>query len=486
MRLPGRAPLIGAYVSPRGVVAIECRRSSGGFEIGRVFDVPLALKSPGEAADHAVSVLQSAGVVGAHVSVAMRGFGVAHQTLQFPPASDEILGPIIEREVRRLEPHLTDCVVNWLAQPPLDPAGANAPTQRAFLATAAPAETVQALDNALRTAGHHLSHLTALPVAIQRVLDQFDSGTGAIVTIASLPDGGYIGFSLNGGVRLIVEPPLPQDAEHEAAALGEEVELATMFVRQQFRGANIDRIVLVGVKESLVDLKAQLADRMKVPAKQLEAEGLGPAGFVALGAVLDGQAADAQSIGGTSRLRARTRPQSRLEMASYAALLVLALAGLWTIGETARTVMAKSRLRTAQQRVEQDAFGLAPVRATADQRRLVRDAIAAVQVVTADRVGLQETLAGIAAVVRPPARLDSLRLSRDDAGWRATLGGVVESSTNARAVQSVHDLYRELPQRIRLDSLRLDKLTYADESASESAPIVRFQLSFRVARQRGN
>ncbi len=481
MKLSGRAPLIGVYVSPRGVVAIECRRSSGGFEIGRVFDVPLTLKSPGEAADHIVSVLQSAGVVGAHVSVAMRGFGVAHQTLQFPPATDEVLGPIIEREVRRLEPHLTDCVVNWLAQPPLDPTGTNAPAQRAFLATAAPLETVQALENALRAAGHELSHLTALPVAVQRVLDQFDSGTGAIVTIASLPDGGYIGFSLNGGVRLIVEPPLPQDAEHEAAAIGEEVELATMFVRQQFRGAYIDRIVLVGVKESLVDLKVQLADRMKVSAKQLEAEGLSPAGFVALGAVLDGQTADAQSIGGSSRYRARTRQQSRLEMASHAALFVLALAGLWTIGETARTVWAKSQLATAQKRVERDAFGLAPVRATAEQRRLVRGAIAAVRVVTADRVGLQETLAGIAAVVRPPARLDSLRLSRDDAGWRATLGGAVESNTNARAVQSVHDLYRELPQRIPLDSLRLDKLTYADSSAADSAPTVRFQLSFRVA-----
>jgi len=480
MRLPGRAPLLGAYVCPRGVFAIEVRRAAGGVEVERTFDVPFVLKTPGEASEHLVSVLQSAGIEGANVSVALRGFGVAHQTLQLPAASDDVLAPIIEREVRRLEPHLTDCVVNWMPLPALDTAGSNAPAQRAFFATAAPSQTVQAFDNALRAAGHRLSHLTSLPVTIQRLLDHFDSGTGAIVTIASLPDGAYIGFSLNGGVRLIVEPPLPQDAEYEAAAIGEEVELANMFVRQQFRGANIDRVVLVGGKESLSDLKPQLAERLKVPVKQLEADGLGPVGFVALGAVLDGQSSAPLSLGGVSRHRPRARPQSRLDMAAMAALFILALVGLWTVAETVRTLRAESALKTAQKRVEQDSFGLAPLRATADQRRLVRDAIAAVRVVAGERVALQETLAGIAAVVRPPVRLDSLRLFRGETGWLASLGGSVESITNARAVQSVYDLYRELPQRLQVDSLRLESLTYADSSASDGASVVRFQLSFAV------
>jgi hypothetical protein len=481
-----RATRVGAYVCPRGVFAIECRNAPSGVEVERTFDAPFGLRTPEEAADHLVSVLQSSGIVRASVSITIRGFGVAQHILQLPPASDALLEPVIEREMRRLEPQLGEFALQWMSLPALESGLTGAPgspAQRSILAAAAPNEAGAAFEQALQSAGHRLEHLTTLPIAAHRILEQFDSGTGTIATVLPLPDGAYIAFTLSGGVRLIVDPPLPQDPEHEAAALAEEVDLAAMFVRQQFRGAQIDRVVLIGTRPSLAELKGTVGERLHIPVKQIEAETLSPVAFVALGAVLDAVAPEPQSLAGATRSRAISPALSRLETASLVAVFLMALVGFWTIAETARTVRAGSALRTALHQIEQDDFGLAPIRQTAAQRRLVSHALEAVHLSVADRVEVQAALAGVAAVIRPPARMDSLRLAWLDGAWHAVVVGGIESTSNARAVQTLHDFYRELPQRVPLDSLRLDRLTYldADEASRDAGGGgVRFRLSFAL------
>lgn len=489
MRLP-RVARVGAYVCPRGAFAIACRTTASGAEVDRTFDAPFGLRTAEEAADHLVSVLQSSGIARASVSVAIRGFGVAQHVLQLPPASDALLAPVIEREMRRLEPQLGACALQWMSLPALDnsvTSAPGAPVQRSILATAAPTEVVAAFEQRLQAAGHHLEHLTTLPVAVHRIVEQFDSGTGTIATVLPLPDAAYIGFVVSGGVRLIVDPPLPQDQAHEAAALAEEIDLATMFVRQQFRGANIDRVVLVGTRPSLSELKGTVAERLRIPVKQIEAETLTPVAFVALGAVLDARAVNPQSLGGATRSRALSPAFSRLETAVRVAVFLLALVAFWTIAETVRTVRADRALRSAVRQIEQDDFGFASLRQTATQRRLVSNALEAVRLSAADRVDVQSALAGVAAVLRPPAHLDSLRLAWFDGGWRAVVVGGIESTSNARAVQTLHDFYRELPQRIALDSLRLDRLSYGDaaEALGTEVGSVRFQLSFALPTRAG-
>lgn len=479
MRLLRERPVVGAFVCSRGVTVIECHRTATGMEIHRSLDVTHALRTPTEAAEHLAGALESAGIARALVSVSLRGFGIGHHSLQLPPASDAVLGPIIEREVRRLEPELRDPIVSWTALPPLDTSAGDATPQRSFFAAAAPPETVQVFEQRLAASGHRLAHLTALPAGMQRLLDQFDSGTGTLATVTPLPDGAFIGFSLNGGFRLIVEPPLAPNAHYETAALAEEVDLGAVFVRQQFRGMNLDRVVLVGALESLFDLKPALGERLHVAVKQVEFPGVSPSALAALGAVLDRESPTPLSLGGDSRSRVPSRPATRLELISMVAVVVLGLFGAWTLYETVRAMRAESALVSARRQVAQDSFVLEPIRATADQRRVVQDALAAVHMVAGDRVGLQGMLAGVAAVAHPPVRLDSLRLVRRESAWRAVVGGRVTGLSNARAVQALHDLYREIPQRLTVDSLRLDELTYADDGDGQTGEsVVRFRLSF--------
>jgi hypothetical protein len=474
-------PAVGAFVSSRGVTVIECRRAPAGMEIARSHDVVHGLATAEEAADQLVEALRSAGIANASVSLALRGFGLVHHSLRLPSAPDDVLTPIIERELRRLDPQLRDPVATWVALPEVEESAGDAPPQRSFLAAAVPVATIRAFEQRLKSAGHRLAHLTALPVSMQRLLDQFDSGTGTSATVTPLPDGAFIGFSLNGGFHLVVEPPLAPNAHYETAALAEEADLGAMFVRQQFRGLNLDRVVLFGALESLFDLKAALAERLNIPVKQVEFPGVTPAALAALGAVLDAQSPEPFSLGGRTRYRTPARPASRLELVSMAAVLVLGLVGAWTIYETVRATRAESALVTAQRQVAQDSFGLQPVRTTADQRRVVNDAHEALRLVDQDRLALQRVLSGIAIATNGPVRLDSLRLTRRQAAWMAVVGGRVTGLTNARAVQALHDLYREIPQRLRVDSLRLDELSYADDGDPQTGEsVVRFRIAFEV------
>jgi hypothetical protein len=475
-----RAPLVAAYVCPRGVFAIVGKRSGAGVEIERVIDSPLALESEFAAADHLISVLRTSMIPAANVAISLRGFGVVHHILQMPPAKNDVLSPIIEREVRRLEPELRDSVIGWIPLPSLEADASEAVPQRYVLAAAAPAGAVKTFEQRLRTAGHRVAHITALPVSMQRLIEEFDEDAGTVALVAPLPDGAFMGFSLRGGLRLIVEPPLPRDSELESAALAEELELGAMFVRQQFRGAQLDRIALVGTKESLADAESVLSEKLHVPAKHVGVRGLSPAAFAALGAVLDEQSPKPLSLGGESRQRAEAGVATALQTASIAATFVLALLGAWTVVETVRTRSAAAAVHTARQRIQQDSFGLAPIRATADQRRLIRDAAAAARVVAKDRVALQEALSGIASSVRSPVRLDSLDLVRSDGGWKAVLDGSAGGATSAQALQALYDVYRELPQRLPLDSLHLERLTHTDSGATRGSTLVRFQFSFGV------
>jgi hypothetical protein len=293
-----------------------------------------------------------------------------------------------------------------------------------------------------------------------------------------------MGFALGGALRLVVEPPLPKDAEHESSALAEELELGAMFVRQQFRGAQLDRIALIGSRDGLADAESVLADRLQLPAKQIGVRSLSPAALAALGSMLDSQSARPLSLGGESRGRAAAGPASILRTASVAAVLALVAVGAWTVTETVRAERAGSAVSLTRQRVQQDSFGLVPMRATADQRRLVRDAMAAAQVVARDRVALQEALAGIATAIQPPVQIDSLSLRRIEPGWKASLSGSVEGTSTGQAVQFAYEAYRELPQRAKIDSLNLVQLGYSDSTAVRPGEaVVRFQWSFLVSKR---
>jgi hypothetical protein len=168
-----------------------------------------------------------------------------------------------------------------------------------------------------------------------------------------------------------------------------------------------------------------------------------------------------------------------LESLALAAVIVLFLVGAWTVVQAFRAKRAGDDLQLARRDIEQDSFGLTALRSTAEQRKMTRDAVAAVRYSANDRIRLQAILGEIATTISSPVRLDSVHLARGEHGWKTVLGGSVTAETNARAVQALHELYRELPSRLAADSLKLNQLSYSD-STREGSALIHFQLSFGI------
>ena len=471
---------VGAYVCPRGVSGIEYRVARSGIEVLRSFDGPARIESERQAMEQLFRALADANIKRADIALTLRGFGTVHHVLPMPPARDELLTPLVEREIRRLEPGLDAPTTSWLSLPGDSAEVGDGPPQRQVLAAGAPRHVVETMETAIRNAGHRLTHLTVLPAAMQRLYEEFVGGVEPTALIAPLRDGAFLGFFISRAMRLVVEPPLAPDEQHDAAALAEETELGSVFVRQQFRGAQLSSIVLAAPQGEFADAEAAFTEKLGLPVARISSSDLSSGALMALGGVMDARSTGPLGLG-TAQGKAGPGLGGAIRPASFAALAAAAAVAAFAVyaGFDARS--AASELSAARRRVEQQSSGLSSIRQTADQRKLVRDAVALLQMVEDDRRVLREGLASLADAALAPVRLDSLQFDQGPNGWIASVKGHVEGASHARSVELLNEFYRELPRKVAVQELSLDQLDYADGNSETTEPrAVTFRLSFVV------
>ena len=467
--------IVGAYVSERGLSIIEARRKSSGLEVIRTEEVPGAIGAPTVAVERLVGALQSMGIRRADVVVVVRGFGVAHHILSLPRAADALVTPIAERELRHLEPGLGDAVVGWLPLPD-EATSDEGPSQRQVLAAGAPRDLVEAFQEKLPRSGYRLAHFTVLPAAVQRLGGEFLASDGAAAMVSPLMDGAFLGFFLSGALRLVVEPPMGDEREHDVAALAEETELGAMFVRQQFRGAQLSSVVLaVGDGSLPADAEGTFETRLSVSTRRLEGA-LSAGAFAAMGGVIDASSSAPLALAGARRREAPS-PRSTFERLSWAAVITAIAAGVFAVFFAYQSRQTAKALADARRKIEQQTGGVNAIQQTTDQRQLISDARAAMVFANKERADLQRTLINTAAAVSPSIRMETLSVGLATDGWTVTIRGTIVAETNGRAVQSLNDFYQSLPQRMTIRDLSLDQLGYGAELGMGA---VTFQVSFVV------
>lgn len=466
-------PRVGAYVCPLGVYLVECRVGSAEVEVRNVLPAPASLRDVNEAAAHLLHTLATAGIRRAGVALVLRGFDVGHHVLSLPSATPRVLAPVIEREVRRLEPKLVDPAIGWTPLP-VGPGQSGARPETQILAAAAPRSVVDAFEGQLRAAGHALLHLTAIPAAAQRLHDEFDESDAPGALVVPLPDGAFIGFFVHQAMRLAVEPHLGSNVP-DAVALAEELELGGMFLRQQY-GAAVEHVTIAAPASTLPDADAEVARKVPAAVRRLDVQGLGAAELIALGGILDSRAAHPLSLaglGGTTRVAGT----DAVRIASAVAVAIAVMTAGWTVYEAIQARRSAQELAVVRRRVEQESFGTRPLRETALRRKLMHDANAVVRASNGERLGSARVLAALMNAVPGAIVLDSVHLQRGGDGWAVSMAGSAAAESNARAVQALHEFYRDLPTRVAAEGLALERIRYADSSA---APAVGFQVSFVV------
>jgi len=327
-------------------------------------------------------------------------------------------------------------------------------------------------------AGHTLAHLTDLSVTMHRLADEFVPKSSPAAIVAQLPDGAYIGFSVDGAIRFAVEPPVqPEETLPDAVAISEEAELGMVFVRQQFRGAQVAQASVVASNESFPELESVLGARLDVTITRLPLAGLSPGGVAAFGALLDARSRHPVSVGGRALERRSTRSGSPTQLLAFAMLAIALIVGIWAFGEALSARNTGLALVDVQHRVQRESSQLAPALETAARRKLARDITAASADAHADRMALLRGIASIAGAVPAAVALDSIVLDNAASSWRATLGGTVRGRTSAAAVQSLSAFHTSLSRLAPVESLSLKELSYADTVGQS---VVRFQIAFRV------
>jgi hypothetical protein len=464
--------VVGVYICPRGVFGVECNQRAATLEVIRSFESHGRIESLPDGARLLNRTLAQNDIKRAQLAVAVRGFGAVHHVLAFPPAPEDVLDPVIAREVRRLEQQLPDPVVAWtrLVEAERDQGpGAQSDVLTAALPRAAVTEFVRALD-----AGHTLQHLTVLSSAMHRLAEEFLPPVEPSAIIAQFPDGPFLGYAVEGAIRLAVEPPVnSDDALPDAMAVADEAELGALFVRQQFRGAQISQAIAVASDDTYPAVEEAVSSRLGVIITRLPLAGLTPGGVAAFGALLDARSSNPIAIAGVTAERRALRGTAKVRLVANALLVVATVVGAWAASQALAARGTAKALGNARQRIEQESSSLAPARETADRRRIVRDAVAALREVQSDQAALQRGLVSISAAVPNSISLDSMVLERSAGAWQTTLGGSVVGQTSGAAVQSLGTFYRDLSKLSLVDSVALKQLTYADTTGRS---LVRFEI----------
>lgn len=487
MRL-GLAPRFGALLAPNGLHIVEYRRGRRGLEIRRTHRHDTPATSIAEAAERLADLIRSAGGRGGRVAVALTGFGSCHTILALPPAKPELLRPVITRELLRFFPDLQDPLVEFVA---VGASGDGAGAKQEFLAGAARRETVGVLQGVLADREITLEHVTVLPRVLQRLRDSVAAGPEGVV-LAVLPAAApALGFFHEGGLRLFSEPLMRSgDARRLADVVPEQVERGLLFVRQQFHGATIGRLLLAAEPAEHEALSVLLGGMPGLRVERLGPGGVAPGALLALGAALD-----ARDPAGLNLLPPGLRPPRQAERlsralgAASAAVLALAAVG-WAWTAVRAEARARDSVRELEQQLEERVVPLAAVRPVIDERQAHNLRLAFLAGLQAERMRLQDLLRAVALAAPAAIRLDHLSVARVEADWHVALAGRAEATTSAVAVRAIDRLFRELPRRIPVRDLTLDQLAdatgAADEAGGDTASAgaeivaIAFEISFIV------
>jgi len=346
-----------------------------------------------------------------------------------------------------------------------------------ILSAIAPRYVVESLASTLEAARIQLDHLTVVPQAMWRMYREA-SGSAAPPTAAiMLPGAPVIGVFQGGDVRFIAEPPASQDVDPGAdiQTVIDQVGRARIYLRQHFRGADIERMYVAAEPSEEAHVDSVLNAALGVDVHSL-ASGLGPpAAIAALGGVLNSDPGTEMALYPSAAHVEALQKRKRVRALSTLAMVVC----MFAIGVSALTTFlawqAARELRAERAAADAQMSRISPAMDVIGQRRANLQRVQGLDAQRAERQQLARMLNGIRLAQPPNVGVTSATVTRTETGWRADISGTSIGTTGAQALRGVDSFYRELPMRIPLQELSLDAFDYATGDADVTG---NFKVSF--------
>ncbi len=473
-----------AVVSPHGLHVVEYDRARGGLALHGGIRQSDPGGDAGALAASLADAIESMGGRGGELVLALAGFGTAHHILTLPVADEEILRPIVGRELRRYYPKLDDPVIDFVRGAEVE---GSSPRKQEVLVGAVPRQLGVTLARTLAERKVTLHHVTVLPEVLQTLFDTFDGSPDPAVMVLLMETGLLIGCFHHRALRLFIEPP--QDVHgrplRDPEAVTEQVERANLFLRQQFPTETVSRVLLAAPTGEYDAAESALRAELESDVVRMADA---PAGsLAALGAALDADGPRPLRLL-PPEVRPRTPAERWTRRLATAAAGVLMAAAVWWAGAGMTVARVEAdRARSMEGRVRTELAWLNSVERTLEARRDHETRVTFLSGATDARAGTRRILAAVAAAAPSGIRLDTLRVAREGDGWALRLSGRAEGGTSAEAVRAVDRLYRGIPERLPADELELGDLRDVQEPEQDTtmaagfAPVaIGFHMSFIV------
>jgi hypothetical protein len=492
------ARTFGALVAHDGVCLVEYLAEKTGLRVVGQWASHERSASIDQAAQRLATLVAARGVRRPKIAIAIEQFGVVHHTMTLPSAADEVLRPIVEREMQRLF-GLTDATIAFARGAAADhrdaPRNMSAATPTQIFIAATPRDTIDAIYARLIAAGIDVEIATVVPKTMHSLYEAMGASSETTAVLVCLEGGPHLAFFIDGRLELAIDPPIALEGERPPiAVILDQVERGAVYFRQQFRGATATRLLLAAPAEEYTPLAAALEERLRVRVSPLFSSDVSPDAVVAMGAVLEARqqsALDFYPHPPTFAERVR-ESLSGFDGVVAAVGAAAVIAGLW--GSLQYKSLAETRAENERLGAEVRG-GVATVqmlRQVAERRWDYSHSVRFIEATNAERLALTTSLRGIADVAPAGVRFDTLRVARAESGWTANIAGEAVGATAAQAAGALDVFYQSIRRRNGIATATLDEFEYptprgADSARKAAGPVViNFKLSFVIARAEGH
>jgi len=480
----------GALLSHDGICLVEYRAESGGL---RVLDHWLD-RARSESIDQPLTrmtqIISALGISRARVAIAIEQFGVFHHVMTLPPAPDEVLRPIIERELQRVF-HLADPEFRFTRSKSFDERTDGRASPQQVLIAGAPRDTIDSLGMRLVSGDIEIELATVVPMALHSLFVAAGAPSEPTAVLACLEGGLHLAFFIDGRLEFAIDPLIAVEGERTPIPMIlDQVERGAVYFRQQFRGATAARLLLAASAVDYDALASALEQRLSIPVEPLFHDATNPAVVMAMGAALEARGSTPLDLyPHPPTVADRTRDALRGPNAVVAGAAAAAvIAALWSGAQFMSFHSLQTERDSLRAAVRSGAPAVQTMRRIAESRANLASRIDFVSATNDERAALATTLATIAEEMPDGIRFDSLRVARAAEGWSVTIGGNATGPTAAQAVRALDAFYQHMRARSGVSAIALDRFDYSGPSSGDSTvqlngPVVaQFHVSFSLAR----
>jgi hypothetical protein len=456
-----------ALMEHEGVYLVEFAREKSGFRVVGDWADRRSTERVEDALVSLSELLRQQQIRRATLAIAMQQFGTFHHVMTLPAAGDEVLRPIINREVQRVFgiPEPVFAFVRGGADERREGARANPETAPLHIFVGgAPRSTVDALAAGLAIKGIDVQGVTVVPEAIRQVYASAARSTEPTAVVVCLSGGPHLSFFVDGHMALAIEPPIALEGDYsiDPSAIVDQIDRGAIFLRQQYRGAQATELLLAAPAELFDAVASAVEGASGMRVKSLANDLPSPEAVVALGAVLDAgarQSVDLFPHPPTLEQRAREALRGPRGVAAAAAL-VAAIAFLWFGVQYASISQTRHKVEALRASLMRELPTLDPIKHVANRRAGYVGAVTAIQQARNERAQFTSVLSAIASLAPTGLTFDSLSVARRADGWSGDLSGHVVGSSAADALRALDRFFGTVHDRSGVSAVDLDQFDY--------------------------